>query len=447
MQRATDRLLSQIDARRLHEHDARELLPVQLAAANERLEAQAPRIGLLANRLETAGIAKVCAPDDLVPLLFAHGAYKTYPERWLTEGAWQRMNRWLEAVSTLSVGALDLDGVVTLDDWVKRLERAGHFLACSSGTSGKPALISATARDLELAGQMQVAACSWATGIEPGSARRFFGLGAKMDLPKNEAIRQAMMAAFSSEHEPFVFPMPPITIGSITRMIVLRRRLSEGTASPSEIEELQRVSAEREAAMAAGLARTAEALVESRALPIFALGMVAALYSVCRALREQGVGGEDFHPDNALIMAGGLKGVALPPDYREFILETLHVADERVFQFYSMQEIASPLPLCRSGRYHVPPWILMLPLDASGEQLLDPGDEEIEARAGFFDASLEGRWGGVISGDRVRVAFTRCACGDNGPTIAREIERYADLPGGDKIACAGNIDAYVRGVT
>ena len=67
------------------------------------------------------------------------------------------------------------------------------------------------------------------------------------------------------------------------------------------------------------------------------------------------------------------------------------------------------------------------------------------ARAAFLDLSLDGRWGGVISGDRVTVDFGKCDCGHQGPTVGSEIVRYADLEGGDKITCAGTIDAYVRG--
>ncbi len=112
-----------------------------------------------------------------------------------------------------------------------------------------------------------------------------------------------------------------------------------------------------------------------------------------------------------------------------------------------MREINATFPLCRAGRYHISPWVIMLPLDTCGEQLLDAGTDEIEARAAFFDTSIEGRWGGVISGDKLSVSFARCHCGHQGPTVARDITRYADLPGGDKITCAGSIDAYVRGVS
>ena len=93
------------------------------------------------------------------------------------------------------------------------------------------------------------------------------------------------------------------------------------------------------------------------------------------------------------------------------------------------------------------PWVMMLPLDAPGENLLDTSRGEIEGRAAFFDLSHSERWGGIISGDKVTVDFGQCACGHQGPTIGGEIRRYSDMLGGDKISCSGSIDAYVRGVT
>jgi hypothetical protein len=74
------------------------------------------------------------------------------------------------------------------------------------------------------------------------------------------------------------------------------------------------------------------------------------------------------------------------------------------------------------------------------------GEGEIEGRAAFFDLSLDGRWGGIITGDKISIDFGPCACGQKGPTVRDNIVRYADLEGDDKIGCAGTIDAYVRGV-
>ena len=76
-----------------------DVLPLQIEAANERLETRVAQIPLLKNRAEAAGISTISAPGDLVPLLFAHNTYKTYSEPWLVEGQWDRMARWLQTVS------------------------------------------------------------------------------------------------------------------------------------------------------------------------------------------------------------------------------------------------------------------------------------------------------------------------------------------------------------
>jgi hypothetical protein len=229
-------------------------------------------------------------------------------------------------------------------------------------------------------------------------------------------------------------------------MITLRRKLADGTARPNEIAEFERIAAQRMADMDASAVKAMDAVIEARDLPVLAAGMFATLYQIAEGVRAKGHGGADFNPDNALMVAGGLKGTVLPENYREYVLETFNVAEERVYHAYSMREINATFPLCGAGRYHISPWVIVLPLDVGGEKLLDHGDGEIEARAAFFDTSIEGRWGGVISGDRVSVSFARCGCGHQGPTVGRDITRYADLPGGDKITCAGSIDAYIRGV-
>jgi hypothetical protein len=112
-----------------------------------------------------------------------------------------------------------------------------------------------------------------------------------------------------------------------------------------------------------------------------------------------------------------------------------------------MQELHSGMPRCRAGgRYHLPPWVVPLILNKEGDELLPITAGEYEGRAAFFDLSIDGRWGGVISGDKVSIDFSPCACGNKGPSIRDTIVRYADLEGDDKIGCAGTVDAYVRGV-
>ena len=68
------------------------------------------------------------------------------------------------------------------------------------------------------------------------------------------------------------------------------------------------------------------------------------------------------------------------------------------------------------------------------------------ARFGFLDLAYDGRWGGLITGDRVTVDFAeRCACGRAGPTLLDNIGRFVRPGEDDHIGCAGTIDAYIRG--
>ena len=447
MTSVTERLAQLVGAKDCFDVSPAELLPVQLEAATERLQSQADAIPLLANRAESAGLKEVRRPDDLVPLLFAHTTYKTYAEGWLTERRWDRMGNWLATVSTRPVDGLDTAGVQTLDDWIKQLETVGHYLSCSSGTTGKPAMLSCTEGDIELSARINIEALLWATGLNRGEDRKFLGLGPQFAAPREDAIRQAMVDAFSPRHPPYQFgDGEPITVGSMVDIITLRRKLTDGTARPNEVAEFERIAGQRAADMDASAKKAIDAVIDARSLPLLATGMFATLYQIAEGIRAKGHGGGDFNPNNAMMVAGGLKGAALPPNYREYILETFNVAEDRLYHMYSMREINATFPLCHAGRYHISPWVIMLPLDTGGEQLLDADGGEIESRAAFFDTSIAGRWGGVISGDKVRVSFAKCRCGHEGPTVGRDITRYADLPGGDKINCAGSIDAYVRGV-
>src|SRR3546814_2349901 len=88
-----------------------------------------------------------------------------------------------------------------------------------------------------------------------------------------------------------------------------------------------------------------------------------------------------------------------------------------------MQELHSGMPRCRAGgRYHVPPWVVPLILDKSGDALLPIGNGEYEGRAAFFDLSIDGRWGGVISGDRISIDFSPCPCGHRSAEHTSELQ-------------------------
>ena len=419
----------------------------QLAAVDERLQDRIGKIRLLANRAEEGGISQVRSLHDIVPLLFAHTAYKSYPESWLMDGKWDRMGKWLDTVSTNRVEPMDNSDVAGLDDWLAKLEARGHFVSCSSGTTGKCAMMNATQFDLDFAGRSLLQAIRWG-GLAPNHDRRMIGLGQVAATPRNRATGGPMVQAFSPpDFPPFAPDVPPITIGGITEMVVLRKRIAEGTAQPSELEYYEAQAAAREASIASAVEQAAEALITNREHKLHIMGLFAPLYQVAKLVRERGYSGKDFQ-ENTTFVSGGLKRVALPDDYKQFVFETFNISQARALQSYGMQELSTNAPRCSAGRYHMAPWTILLLLDESGENLIEPCfDGEVEGRAAFFDLSMDGRWGGVISGDKIRATWATCECGRASPSIADDIQRFADLAGGDKIACSGTIDAYVRGVT
>ncbi|MGE3692433.1 MAG: hypothetical protein AB7F98_13745 [Novosphingobium sp.] len=428
----------------------REVRDLQVAAMNERLEERIDRIKLIGLRARDMGIAKIERFEDVAGLLLPHTAYKSYPESFLVDEKWDKLTKWLGTVSAYPTDNVDLEGIRDVDHWVERLEQAGHYVSCSSGTTGKSAMLVASKADMDWTGWDSVHACAWGTGLAPSHDRYSFQMAPVAAVPRNISISDHMHAEFGKPGtERFRYPVPPITVGSITRMIALRKAIAAGTAQPSQIAEYEETSAAREKALADAVGIIVDALLAVRTEKLYLTGLWGNLYRVAAAVRERGFSGKDFHPENLMYVGGGLKRELLPDDYREFVFETFNVKDGRNFQIYGMQEIGSVLARCHEGgRYHAPPWVVLLPLDKAGDNLLPGvGEGPVTGRAAFFDLSLDGRWGGVISGDRVEIDWSPCACGATSPSVADTIVRYADLEGDDKIGCAGTIDAYVRGMS
>lgn len=449
MGRATERLMSHMPDGAGYDVPYEDIKQLQVEALNERLQEQAGKIKLIELRARDAGLTSISSLEDIVPVLLPHTAYKSYPESFLLEQKWDKLAKWVGTVCTVSTDDVDLSGVTSIDEWIARFEDIELYISCSSGTTGKAAMLPANGRDMEWVCQDNVMSCAWGSGVRPEQNRRIFGLAPMAQVPRNTLIGEALREAYGLPGvERFSYPVPPITIGSITRMIALRKAIADGTARLAEIAEFEETSAVRQKAVDEASSICAEALIAARSELLYISGMWAPLFKIAEEVRNRGYSGKDFNPENTCYLAGGLKGAVLPENYREYVYETFNLRPERNYQMYSMQELNSAMPRCqKGGRYHIPPWLVCLPLNKEGDALLSIGHGEVEGRAAFFDLSLEGRWGGIISGDRIQVDFGPCACGAKSPSIRDSVVRYSDLEGDDKIGCAGTVDAYVRGLS
>ena len=206
---------------------------LQVAALDEHLQDRVGRIKLVALRARQGDVDKIGSFADVVPLLLPHTAYKSYPENFLIEEKWDKLTKWLGTVSAYPVDDTDLENIADVDEWIERLEAAGHPVSCSSGTTGKSAMLVSSKFDVDWHCQDGVRACAWGSGVTPAQDRLVFGIAPVADMPRNEAIRNALFQAFGIPgSQRFNYPVPPITIGSITRMITLRRAIADGSARP-----------------------------------------------------------------------------------------------------------------------------------------------------------------------------------------------------------------------
>ncbi len=237
------------------------------------------------------------------------------------------------------------------------------------------------------------------------------------------------------------------TVHELNRMAALRRALAAGVASPEDIASAREQTARSQTDMSAAIERFADALIAHRHEPAFIMGLYSMQYATVEAMRARGHTHAGLHADTILQVGGGLKGAqGLPSDFVMQVKAFYGLPERNFIQGYGMGEASSTFPACEYGRYHIPPWIVVMILDKAGEHLTEPADGVFEGRAALFDVSIEARWAGVISGDKLTIDTRRCPCGRKSSTVTG-IVRYADLPeGDDKLTCAGTVDSYVRGL-
>ena len=105
---AIEQLTGLVDAPDRYDYSPQNVLATQIEALNERFADRVGRIKLLAHRAREAGITEIRSLADMVPLLFPHTAYKSYPESFLMEERWDRLTKWLGTVSPWPIEGVDL---------------------------------------------------------------------------------------------------------------------------------------------------------------------------------------------------------------------------------------------------------------------------------------------------------------------------------------------------
>jgi len=436
------------DPFRNHPQNLREL---QLAAMKERFTERREQIALLRRRADDVGVNEVTRHEDMVPLLFAHQIYKSYPESFIDNGRWKHLSAWLQTLSSKRVAEVDLDGVENVDAWMNRLREAGHHVFSSNGTSGKCSFISQTRADLDHVTESCVKLGVYGNAM----IRRDFGRRpAFLMMPPGGAhrhIEPVLNAAKRLGAESTLMFDEPVLASATIAMGRMRRAIADGSAKPSEVAAFQEQAVARQRHTGAMIDRFLDKLIGRCDVPVLVQGNWSLHWTLVERARQRGITDGICHPETVITTGGGLKGTSAPADYREQIIRFYGIRPANVQNSYGMSEMIGTGPWSDVAQgYAICPWIVPFVLDKSGEQMLNPSDGKgiVEGRFAFFDLLAEGYWGGFITGDKVTMDFSPAGETDGlqGPLV-RQVGRYADLEAGeDKLSCAGTMESYVRGM-
>jgi hypothetical protein len=447
---AVERLLQLIDEPDPFRNAPEDLFELQLAAANERLSQRRRQIKVLDQRAADRGVHRIDRWEDIVPLLFSDATYKSYPQAFIDQKRWDRMTRWLQTLTCEPISGLDFSKIVNIDDWLIELGRHGHYVMSSSGTSGKNSFLVQNQADMDVAGPLMLQVARWTSAALREAAPHsyaVFVLGPSVASYSGAARSRIFAEAIGRPGDIHYISDVPQSAQEGTDLARLNRAIAAGTAKPSEIRDFEQRSASRRSQIQSDLSRFVDKMMTRRNEPIAILGLSTTLYQIMEMAKARGYSEGTLHPDSHVSVSGGKKGVDVPPDFNERMIEYFGLTDRIYSNPYGMAELSGACAhLSGRASWALPPWIIPLVLEPSDETLLNParGAGMAEGRLAFLDLLVDGRWGGLVTGDKVVIDFSPSDLGLNVPVV-RKLDRFKDLPGDDKATCAGTIDAYVRG--
>ncbi|UGU03075.1 hypothetical protein LTS63_04850 [Mycobacterium intracellulare] len=429
-----------------------ELAALQLEALQLRFGELRHTIATLTRLADEAGIDAVGQLNDVVPLLFQHSVYKSYPAALLVRSRFTELTRWLDRLTTIDLAGVDVSECETIDAWLDTLEAATPLRAVhSSGTTGTMSFLPRSTHEWDQMGR--ASRCGLFQYSDP------LGVGGRHDGEWFELIWPLWRSGRSAITR-FPGMALPHLLGSTDRLHALRPgRMSSdaaylagrvrAAAARGELAKLEispalrarREEFEREQReMAESLPKFINEISrDMRGRRIWMLATWNVLYNISKAGLDVGLQNV-FASDSLITTGGGAKGQVVPDDWEQTVRRFSGV--EHIQHSYVMSEITALNKMCERGRYHFEPWIVPFVLDpVDGAPF--PRTGEHTGRMAVFDLLAATYWGGFVSGDEFTLSFEPCGCGRTTAHAAPTIERFSDKHNGDdKITCVAAEDAH-----
>jgi hypothetical protein len=437
---------------RLHTVPREQLQALQLEALQMRFVELRDAIPMLTRLADKQQIMALETLDDVVPLLFEHTMYKSYPPSMLENNRFDQLTKWLGKLTSLDLSNVDVSGCEGVGDWLGALDAQTPLcVPHSSSTSGTMSFLPMSKREFRKFARVYPIEAFGKFGSdeifpdEPVGADIIFpsyrsGYSAHFRI--NDFTMETVAGSEAKFHAAFPgsFDSDILVLAGRIRSAQQKGQLDRLKISPALLARKEKVDAfqkQMPALMADFLDRKID---ELKGRQVFLSGTWNILYNLAEAGLAKGLR-KVFAPTSVVLTGGGAKGMTPPDNWVEVIAEFMGV--ERVRMAYGMTETHAQHGMCEHGRYHIAPWVILCMLDPDTSEPL-PRTGIVTGRAAFFDLSAETHWGGFISGDEVTVDWDgACSCGRTTPHLAPTIERYSEKRGGDdKISCAATEGAH-----
>jgi hypothetical protein len=424
--------------------DRSRMLEMQRAGMVRRFAQQVEAIPMLAKLAERQGVSSLDDFNDVVPLLFEHTMYKSYPLALLEKQQFGRLTRWLDKLTSADLSSFDAGGLASIEQWLAAIdEQTPLDLAYTSGTTGTMSFIPWFNTELlrrarlHRMGEVQVP-------NRPPTEIQLSAPYHHIATPMKHR-NQYFTEVFTGGDPAYAHPRRTRPSDADLLWLAARIRMAQMRGDASRIEvpgpllarrsELEASEAARETNEQRWLEEVASLegqRVDWMIFPFDLYTIVTTYPEITEHLR--------FDDDSVVILVGGNKGNAMPEGWLDTIRNAVGA---RIVYGYGMTEMSTMGFRCSLDRYHLQPWVIPFILDPDTSKPL-PRTGRQTGRFAFFDLMPTSHWGGLMTGDDVELDYDGvCGCGATTQHLGADISRLSEQRGGDdKITCAATPEAY-----
>ncbi|MFY9326534.1 MAG: hypothetical protein WAO76_00705, partial [Georgfuchsia sp.] len=320
---------------------------IQLAALQLRFEQLRNTVPMLKKLADRQGIHEINTLNDVVPLLFDHTMYKSYPPSLLHNNRFDELTRWLNKLTALDLSGFDGKDCHNVDEWMTALfDRTPLSLQHTSGTSGLFSFLPKTKSAYEKFVDQYRVSILQVFGQE--SKLESFPLNLHVIYPFFRSgsghlkLNDLYVKYFAGGEERFhaLYPgrLSPdvLLLSARMRAAKAKGQLDSLKISPDllarqdEFIKLEEKKPEHLARFFDEISR------QLRGERIFMQAVPGMLYQMARTGLERGEKGM-FARNSIIIAGGGTKGAVIPDDWDEVVRE--YTGADRVIQIYGMSEM------------------------------------------------------------------------------------------------------------